>query len=138
MKSWSLILLRRSNYAKQLLASLFHKEKYFLHHLQKGPNTLIITIQNQVSSEERNQLEILLEQVTGNHKQTVSTLMDDREVIVLDGSQLDKQVLATISQQRAVESIVEVKTQYQLVSKAFKAERSRIEIGGTENSQSVI
>ncbi len=138
MKSWSLILLRRSNYAKQLLASLFHKEKYFLHHLQKGPNTLIITIQNQVSSEERNQLETLLEQVTGNHKQTVSTLIDEREVIVLDDSRLDKRAIAAISQQRAVESVVEVKTQYQLVSKAFKAESSRIEIGDTANSQAVI
>ncbi len=91
---------------------------------------MIITIQQQVSKEERNQLETLLEHVTGNHKQTVSTLMDEREVIVLDGSLLDKQALAAISQQRAVENIVEVKTQYQLVSKAFKAESSRIKIGG--------
>jgi 3-deoxy-7-phosphoheptulonate synthase len=99
---------------------------------------LIITIQNQVSNEERNQLETLLEQVTGNLKQTVSTLMDEREVIVLDGSMLDKQALVAISEQRAVESVVEVKTQYQLVSKAFKSESSRIAIGDTENSQSVI
>jgi len=90
---------------------------------------LIITIQNQASNEERNQLETLLEQVIGNHKHSVSTLMDEREVIVLDGSQLDKQTLAAISQQSAVERVVEVKTQYQLVSKAFKAESSRIEIG---------
>jgi len=99
---------------------------------------LIITIQNQVSSEERNQLETLLEQVTGNHKQTVSTLMDEREVIVLDDSRLDKRAIAAISQQRAVESVVEVKTQYQLVSKAFKAVSSSIEIGDTANSQLVI
>ena len=99
---------------------------------------MIITIQNQVSSEERNQLETLLEQVIGNHKHSVSTLMDEREVIVLDGSQLDKQTLAAISQQSAVERVVEVKTQYQLVSKAFKAESSRIEIGDPEKSQSVI
>jgi 3-deoxy-7-phosphoheptulonate synthase len=98
---------------------------------------VIITIQNQVSNEERNQLKTLLAQVTGSHKQTISTLMDEREVIVLDGSLLDKQALAAISQQRAVERVVEVKTQYQLVSKAFKAESSRIEIGDTENSQPV-
>jgi 3-deoxy-7-phosphoheptulonate synthase len=113
-------------------------EKYFQFHLQKGLSTLIITIQHQVSIEERNQLETLLEQVTGNHKQTVSTLMDEREVIVLDSSQLDKQDLVAISQQRAVESVVEVKTQYQLVSKAFKAESSRIEIGDAESGQQVI
>jgi 3-deoxy-7-phosphoheptulonate synthase len=138
MKTWSLILLRRSNYAKQLSASLLSYGKYFQYHFQKGPNTLIITIQNQVSSEERNQLETLLEQVTGNHKQTVSTLMDEREVIVLDDSRLDKRALAAISQLRAVESVVEVKTQYQLVSRAFKAVSSSIEIGDTATSQSVI
>jgi len=99
---------------------------------------LIITIQHQVSKEERNQLETVLEQITGNHKQTVSTLLDEREVIVLDGSKFDKQALAAIRQQRAVERVVEVKTQYQLVSKAFKAESSKIEIGGTEKSQPVI
>ncbi len=110
---------------------------YFQYHLQKGPSTLIITIQNQVSNEERNQLETLLEQIAGNHKHTVSMHMDEREVIVLDGSQLDKQALAAISQQHAVERVVDVKTQYQLVSKAFKAESSRIEIGDHESSQSV-
>jgi 3-deoxy-7-phosphoheptulonate synthase len=99
---------------------------------------LIITIQNQVSSEERNQLETLLVQVTGNHKQTISTLMDEREVVVIDDSRLDKRAIAAISQQRAVESVVEVKTQYQLVSRAFKAEGSSIEIGDTAHSQSVI
>jgi 3-deoxy-7-phosphoheptulonate synthase len=130
-------LHRRSNYAKQLSASFYHTEKYFQYHLQKGPGTLIITIQNQVSTEDRNLLETMLEQVTSKHKHTVSTLMYEREVIVLDGSQLDKQALAAISKQPAVESIVEVKTQYQLVSKAFKAESSKIEIGDTENSQPV-
>jgi len=99
---------------------------------------MIITIQNEASSEERNQLETLLNQVTGSHKQAISTMMDEREVIVLDDSQLDKQALAAISQQRAVDRVVEVKTQYQLVSKAFKAESSRIEVGDTENSQAVI
>jgi len=99
---------------------------------------LIITLQNQVSNEARNQLEALLGQVTGNLKRTVSTMMDEREVIVLDGSRLDKQALATISQQDAVERVVEVKTQYQLVSRAFKDERSRIEIGDAENGQPII
>ncbi len=99
---------------------------------------MIITIQNQVSNEARNQLETLLGQVTGNHKQSVSTMMDDHEVIVLDGSRLDKQALEAISQQIAVERVVEVKTQYQLVSRAFKARNTRIEIGNAENGQTVI
>ncbi len=99
---------------------------------------MIITIQNQVSSEERLQLETLLDQVTGSYRQTISTIMDEREVIVLDDSQLDKQTLTAISQQCAVERVVQVKTPYQLVSKAFKAERSRIQVGDTKKSQAVI
>ncbi len=99
---------------------------------------MIITIQNQVSSEERHQLETLLDKRAGSHRQTISTIMDEREVIVLDDSQLDKQALVAISQQCAVERVVQVKTQYQLVSKAFKAERSRIQVGDTKKSQAVI
>ena len=99
---------------------------------------MIITIQDQVSSEERSQLETLLEQVTGNHGLTISTMIDEREVIVLDESKLDTQALADISQQRAVERVVRVKTQYQLVSKAFKAERSSFQVGSKGNSQTVI
>src|SRR4249920_1056118 len=97
-----------------------------------------ITIQNQISSEERLQLETLLDQVTGSYRQIISTIMDEREVIVLDDSQLDKQTLTAISQQCAVERVVQVKTPYQLVSKAFKAERSRIQVGDTKKSQAVI
>lgn len=99
---------------------------------------MIITIHNQVSNEERNQLDTLLGQLAVNPKHAVSTTMDDREVIVLDGSQLDKQALAVLEQQCAVESVVEVKTQYQLVSRAFKTESSKIEIGDTEKGQSVV
>ncbi len=99
---------------------------------------MIITIQNQVRNEERNQLDTLLGQLTVNSKQCVSIMMDDREVIVLDDNRLDKQELAAISQQAAVERIVEVKTQYQLVSRAFKTKSSKIEIGDTENGQTVI
>src|ERR1700693_114471 len=99
---------------------------------------MIITIQNQVSSEERNLLEILLDQVTGSYRQTISTIIDEREVIVLDDSQLDKQALTAISQQCAVERVIQVKTQYQLVRKAFKAERSKIQVGDTKQSHAVI
>jgi 3-deoxy-7-phosphoheptulonate synthase len=99
---------------------------------------MIITILNQVSSEERSQLETLLDQVTGSHRQTISTMMDEREVIVLDESQLDTQALVAISQQHAVERVVHIKTQYQLVSKAFKTERSSIRVSDTKNSQAVI
>jgi 3-deoxy-7-phosphoheptulonate synthase len=98
---------------------------------------VIITMRNQVSSEERNRLETLLDRVTGSHRPTISTIIDEREVIVLDDSQLDEQALTAISQQSAVERVVRVQTQYKLVSKTFKAERSGIRIGDAESSQPV-
>jgi 3-deoxy-7-phosphoheptulonate synthase len=98
---------------------------------------MIITLRNLVSSNERNQLETLLDRVTGSHRPTISTMIDEREVIVLDDSQLDKQALAAISQQSAVERVVQVQTQYKLVSKTFKAERSGILVGDTQRSQPV-
>jgi 3-deoxy-7-phosphoheptulonate synthase len=98
---------------------------------------MIITLRQHSSSEERNQLESLLDLVTGNHRPTISTTIDEREVIVLDHSQLDKQALGAISQQRAVERVIQLKTPYQLVSKAFKAESSGIQVGEAKSSQTV-
>ena len=98
---------------------------------------MIITLRKQISREERNQLETHLGRVTGSHRPTIATMIDEREVIVLDESQLDKQALNAISQQHAVERVVQVKTQYQLVSKAFKAESSGIQVGDAKSSQSV-
>lgn len=99
---------------------------------------MIITIRNQVSSEERSQLTALLGQVTGSQRPTISTKIEEREVIVLDGNQLDEQVCTAISHQSAVERIVQVHTPYQLVSKAFKAERSSIRVGNVGSSEPVI
>ncbi len=98
---------------------------------------MIITLRQHSSSKERNQLETLLDLVTGNHRPTISTMIDEHEVIVLDDSQLDKQALGSISQQHAVERVMQVKTQYQLVSKAFKTESSGILVGDAESNQSV-
>jgi 3-deoxy-7-phosphoheptulonate synthase len=98
---------------------------------------MIITLRKHISNDERNQLETLLDLVTGNHRPTISTIIDEREVIVLDDSQIDKQTLGAISQQRAVDCVVQVKTQYQLVSKAFKTESSGIQVGAAKSNQSV-
>src|SRR5579864_250207 len=99
---------------------------------------MIITIRRQVNSEERNQLAALLHQLTGGQRPTISTLIDEREVIVLDDSQLDAQVYAAISLQGAVERVIQVQTPYKLVSRAFKAERSSILVGDVESNQAVI
>lgn len=99
---------------------------------------MIIHIRSQVSNNERTQLTALLCQVTGGQRPIVSTQIDAHEVIVLDDSQLDAQAYTAISQQSAVESVVQVRTPYKLVSKAFKAERSSIPVGGARSSQLVI
>ncbi len=98
---------------------------------------MIITIRRQVSSEERIQLAALLQQLTGGQRPTISTLIEEREVIVLDDSQLDAQVYTAISLQGAVERVIQVQTPYKLVSRAFKAERSSILVGDVESNQAV-
>jgi 3-deoxy-7-phosphoheptulonate synthase len=98
---------------------------------------MIITIRRQVSSEERNQLAALLHQLTGGQRPTISTLIDEHEVIVLDDSQLDAQVYTAIRLQGAVERVIQVQTPYKLVSRAFKAERSSILVGDVESNQAV-
>ena len=96
---------------------------------------MIITIRRQVSSEERNQLTALLQQLNGGQRPTISTLIDEHEVIVLDDSQLDAQVYTAIRLQGAVERVIQVQTPYKLVSRAFKAERSSILVGDVESNQ---
>ncbi len=98
---------------------------------------MIITIRDQVSNEERGQLAALLCQVTGNSGPTHATTIEEREVIVLDDGQLDTQACTAIRNHSAVEGIVQVRTPYQLVSKAFKAERSIVQVGDASRSQPV-
>ena len=99
---------------------------------------MIITIRSQVSHEERAQLAVLLGRVAGSQRPTVSTILDEREVIVLDEAHLDVEAYTVIRQQRAVERVVQVHTPYQLASTAFKAERSGIRVGGQKAGYSLI
>src|SRR4051794_40080075 len=99
---------------------------------------MIITLRDQVSSEERNQLVALLCQVTGNQRPAVSTTMEQREVIVLDESHLDEQACRALRDQSAVEGIAQVHTPYQLVSKAFKADRSCVRVGEASWSEPIM
>jgi 3-deoxy-7-phosphoheptulonate synthase len=98
---------------------------------------MIITVRDQASYEERSQLAALLCQVTGKQGPALSTTIEEHEVIVLDESQLDTQACMAISDQSAVEGIVQVHTPYQLVSSAFKAERSCIQVGDASRGQPV-
>src|SRR2546421_3610660 len=99
---------------------------------------MIIVMHSQVSGEERDLLTTLLCQVTGDQRSITATKMHEHEVIVLDDSQLDAQAYRAISQQRAVERVVQVQTQYKLVSRAFKAERSGIRVNRGESGHAVI
>ena len=99
---------------------------------------MIIVMRSQVSGEERDLLTTLLCQVTGDQRSITATKMHEHEVIVLDDSQLDAQAFRAISQQRAVERVVQVHTPYKLVSRAFKAERSSIRVNRGESGQAVI
>lgn len=99
---------------------------------------MIITVRAQASSEERSQLAALLSKVIGSQGRAISTTIEEREVIVLDGSRLDVQACTALSDHSAVEGIVRVPTPYQLVSLAFKTERSSIRVGETGSREPVI
>jgi len=87
---------------------------------------MITVIRSSASSEERAQLMTLLCRVSGSQRPIATIRVNEQEVIALDGSILDAQVRTTISQLRAVERIIPIKTPYKLVSRAFKAQDSTI------------
>lgn len=90
---------------------------------------MIITIRSQATGEDRAQLMALLCRITGSQRPITTTQIDTSEVIALDGSIFDTQASSLISQQRAVEHVLPIKTAYQLVSRAFKTESSSIVVG---------
>lgn len=89
---------------------------------------MIITIRHEASSEERAHLMALLCRITGSRQPIATTEIDGQEVLVLDHPQLAQEVMLLI-QQSAVERVLPIKTAYQLVSRAFKAENSSIVVG---------
>jgi 3-deoxy-7-phosphoheptulonate synthase len=90
---------------------------------------MIISIRSSVSSDERGQLMALLCRLTGNQRPVTSARLEEREVIVLDGSQLDASAVLLLRQQAAVEQVIPVKTPYKLVSRIFKPEGTRVVVG---------
>src|SRR5436305_6442650 len=98
---------------------------------------MIISIRSQASSEERAHLLALLGRVTGHQRPITPTLIEGREVIALDGNQLDAQASTLLRQEPAVERVVPVKTPYKLGSRSFKAEGSSIQVGAHSDSNAV-
>src|SRR5229473_290226 len=99
---------------------------------------MITVIRSSASSEERAQLMTLLCRVSGSQRPIATIRINEQEVIALDGSILDAQTRTTISQQRAVERIVSIKTPYKLVSRAFKAQDSTIVVGDALGAHPVV
>src|SRR5437764_413569 len=90
---------------------------------------MIITIRSQATSEDRAQLMALLCRITGSQRPIATTHIDTSEVIALDGNIFDTQASLLLSQQSAVERVLPLKIPYQLVSRAFKPESSRVVVG---------
>jgi 3-deoxy-7-phosphoheptulonate synthase len=98
---------------------------------------MIITIHTQATSEERAQLMALLCRITGSQHPITTTLMSGREVIALDGQQIDTTASTALEQQSAVAGLISLKTPYQLVSRAFQNESTNILIGETHGGTPV-
>ncbi len=99
---------------------------------------MIITIRSQATSEERTQLMTQICRVTGSLHPITTTIMDGHELIVLDGTCLDREAQTLLNEQAAVERITRVKTAYKLVSRAFKAEDTRVLVGTGHDCEQVI
>lgn len=89
---------------------------------------MIITINTDADSSTRGELLSLLNQLSGGRPPTC-TKIDGREVICLEGRQYDAQAEHILRQHRAVARVTPIATPYKLVSRAFKAEQSRVAVG---------
>ncbi|MBA2395786.1 MAG: 3-deoxy-7-phosphoheptulonate synthase [Ktedonobacteraceae bacterium] len=92
---------------------------------------MIITIRSQADSTERSQLIALLGRIIDSNHPITTTKIAGREVIVIEHKSLEAQ--AAIEQQPAVERVMQVKTAYKLVSRAFQAENTSIIVGTEHN-----
>jgi len=99
---------------------------------------MIITIRSQATSEERTQLMTQVCRVIGSLHPITTTVMDGRELIVLDATHLDHSAQVSLSEQAAVERITRVKTAYKLVSRAFKAADTTVYVGAGHDCGQVL
>lgn len=98
---------------------------------------MIIIVRHEAESEERAQLIEILGRMLGTLRPLTVTRTREREVITLDNSVLDAQALNVLRRQSAVEDILQLQTPYKLVSRAFQASDSVIEVGDSRDCQSV-
>jgi 3-deoxy-7-phosphoheptulonate synthase len=105
-------------FARNSFAMFFRKDKH-----------MIILVRSQARSDERAQLLEVLGRILGTLRPLTVTRMRERDVITLESGSLDTQALAILRQQAAVENIIQLQTPYKLVSRAFQAENTVIELG---------
>jgi 3-deoxy-7-phosphoheptulonate synthase len=98
---------------------------------------MIITIQTEASNDDRAQLMSLLCRISGSQRPITTTRTQHHEVIVLD-LKLDAQIEAALRQQKAVANLHQLKTPYQLVSRAFQAEDTVVVVGEAHGCQPVL
>jgi 3-deoxy-7-phosphoheptulonate synthase len=101
---------------------------------------MIITLHTQATSDERLQLMSLLQRMSGSISlHPISTThMGGRDVIALDGAHLDVQAQHILEEQTAVKSLIVLKTPYQLVSRQFQAENTKVVIGAGRACDTVV
>lgn len=99
---------------------------------------MIIVVNSQANSEERAQLIEVLGRMLGTLRPFTLTRMREREVITIDSGVLDAQAPAILRQLAAVKEIVQIQTQYKLVSRVFQTADTLIEVGNSQTSQTVV
>ncbi len=98
---------------------------------------MIITLHNQATSDERAQLMTLLCRITGSQCPITTTVISEREVIALDSNLINSQAQSALEALNAVDSILSIKTAYQLVSRTFQASTSSIAVGNARDCNPV-
>lgn len=99
---------------------------------------MIIVIHTQATSDERAQLIETLGRMPGALRPVTVMRMHEQDLISLEGSAYDAHTLAALRQQPAVAELVEIKTPYKLVSRAFQAANTRISVGEGSACQPVL
>lgn len=89
---------------------------------------MIVVISQQAGSEERARIIETLGHALGSLRPLTVTRLGEQELITLDSSQIGTETVAALRQLSAVERVVEIKTPYQLVSRAFQARDTVVQI----------
>ena len=98
---------------------------------------MIIVVHSQATSDERAQLIETLGRLPGALRPVTVTRVGEQELITLEPGAVDAQALAALRLLPAVKEIVEVKTSYKLVSRAFQKASTVITVGMGRQCQPV-